>query len=261
MRDTTQKRTTFESYGSWKSAAARRLLAAAGNPPGIEDAVQIIANRILDGITCPPTDLDAIKSTLNISGFYSEDLPVSGELRRNGNGFMVVYASHLSQTRQRFTIAHEMGHAFFEMTGSNCPRSGIELERLCDMLATEILMPRDVFLKWLGKETSMSKVVELARRFGTSLAATAIRCAELKRVSVFQVENKTVIWGYGAIKAGDFRGMSDTLGKSLNNALNKNSGNSVVNLSTTSWSGEWKLEWVRFGKGTRTLFLLQPMSL
>ena len=52
----------------WTSAAARRLLELAGNPPTVEDAVRLIGSWVLSGIPCPPTDLEAIRPRLDITG-------------------------------------------------------------------------------------------------------------------------------------------------------------------------------------------------
>src|SRR6266436_7418175 len=111
----------------WKSAAARRIAELAGNPPNLEEAVTIIADRLLEGISCPPTDLEALKTRLNVKEFESvTGLPIAGELRRDGDTFKIVYATSLSRGRRRFTIAHELSHAVFETTGAKCPRFGRE---------------------------------------------------------------------------------------------------------------------------------------
>jgi Zn-dependent peptidase ImmA (M78 family) len=195
----------------------------AGNAPSVEAAVKIVTSWVLNDVACPPTDLEAISSRLDIVGFDSEELPGSGELRRDGKGFKVVYSSSLSPERQRFTIAHEMGHAIFEASGPNCPRSGVELERICDLLATEILMPTGIFLKLLGEKLSLRKVFELAKTFKTSLSATAIRCAELRRVSVFEMANESVLWSRGVV-----RRIEDPLKPTINKILSGQSVDEII---------------------------------
>lgn len=238
----------------WKSAAARRLLDIAGNPSTVEDAVKIVANWVLQGVSCPPTDLDGIRSRLDISGFYPEDMSVSGELRREGKGFKIVYSSSLSPERRRFTIAHEMGHAIFEASGRNCPRTGTELERLCDLLATEILMPTHIFLSRLGGRLSLQKIFELARTFKTSLSATAIRCSELRRISVFEVENGDVLWSRGVV-----RKLESALKPAIDRALAGGTVDEILYMSKEAWTGEWQIEGTPIGRGNRALFLLQPV--
>ncbi len=243
----------------WTSAAARRLRAMAGEPPTIEDAVRITTKQILKGVSCPPTDLDAVASSLNITGFYPEELPISGELRRDGKGFKIIYSSYLSDVRRRFTIAHEMAHAIFEGSGPNCPRIGRELERLCDMLATEILMPHDVFLQLAGTRVSSQKLFELARTFKTSLSATAIRLAEVRGISVFEVEDEIITWSYGVVRKGPVREKHDDLKRAIETAFTVEYGDAVMFMNSRSWTGMWKLDWARIGQGGRALFLLEPL--
>ena len=54
----------------------------------------------LEGIECPPTNLEAVAPSLNILRFEAEPLPISGELRREAGGFVVVYSSYLSMARR-----------------------------------------------------------------------------------------------------------------------------------------------------------------
>jgi IrrE N-terminal-like domain len=112
--------------------------------------VQIVAGEAIRDIPHPRLQLDALAERLNVTGITYEEIPFSGELRPSNGGFTIVCSVHPSSARRRFTIAHELSHAIFEKSGSNCPRTGAELERLCDMLATELLMPRRAFLERCG---------------------------------------------------------------------------------------------------------------
>src|SRR5256885_9262960 len=104
----------------------------------------------MEGVTGPPTDLLAVSRKLGITDFVEDDIPYSGELDRKRDGTTVVYSRHLSPSRRRFTIAHELAHGMFDQPGRRFPRTGKELERLCDMIATELLMPRTCFRKAVG---------------------------------------------------------------------------------------------------------------
>jgi hypothetical protein len=231
------------------------LLELAGNPPTVEDAVRLIGSWVLSDIPCPPTDLEAIRPRLDITGFFAEDLPFAGELRRDRKGFKIVYAANLPLERRRFTLAHEMGHAIFEASGPKCPRTGPELERLCDLLATEILMPTGIFLDLSGVRPSLQKVFELAKLFKTSLSATAIRCAELRGASVFEVEDGIIRWSRGIV-----RKMQPVLKPAIDGVLAGKCTAEIVYLQTRVWTGEWQLEGAPIGRGNRALFLLQPMK-
>src|SRR6266487_2639897 len=106
-----------QKHKEWKSAAARRLLSLAGSTRSVEEAISIIASRLLHGVSCPPTDLEAIMPRLNVTRCEADaDLPISGELRKDTDGLRIVVSAHLSPARRRWTIAHELGHAVFETT-------------------------------------------------------------------------------------------------------------------------------------------------
>src|SRR5438270_13275694 len=94
---------------NWTSAAARRILEAAGKSCTVEEAVRIVVDRLCQDVRTPPTDLKAVAEKLHVNGWYSDRIPSSGELRRDGGSWQVVYAVGLRYGRRRFTIAHELG--------------------------------------------------------------------------------------------------------------------------------------------------------
>jgi hypothetical protein len=240
----------------WTSAAAKRLLSLAGNPGTVEDAVQIVAGEAVRDIPHPPLHLDALAERLNVNGITYEEIPFSGELRPSNGGFAVVCSVHLSPARRRFTIAHELSHAIFEKSGPNCPRNGAELERLCDMLATELLMPRRAFLERCGTDPDINTIFELARVFQTSVTTTAIRCAELLKLSAFQVQDGHMVWSHGAIRKGPLRGLDDHLRTLISNGVAGGSGQEVLALNLHGVVRYWRVKY-RGTKG-RALFLMRP---
>ena len=244
----------------WRSAAARRLFEMAGNPATIGDAVEIVAGKFLEGAGGPPFDLEEIQKRLKVNSVETENIPFSGELRRGDDGYTIVLSRHLSPGRRQFTIAHELAHAILETTGPRCPRSGSELERICNMLATELLMPRSLFLRLLGGGTSIRKIIELSRTFGTSVSATAIRLGELRQCSTFGVDQETVYFGYGIVNKGPLSRLREDLEPMVREALSFPFGTRVIFLWHTRWGGNWKLEWATLRGHGRTLFLLQPLQ-
>jgi hypothetical protein len=247
---------TSKKSKRWTSAAAKRLLSLAGNPATVEDAVQIVASEAIRDIPYPPLPLEALAERLNVTGITYEEIPFSGELRPSNGGFTIVCSVHLSSARRRFTIAHELSHAIFEKSGRNCPRTGAELERLCDMLATELLMPRRAFLERCGPDPDINTIFGLARIFETSVTTTAIRCAELLRLSAFQVQDGYVVWSHGAIRKGPLRGLDDHLRKLISNGVAGGSGEEVLALNLNGAVKYWQVKY-RGTKG-RALFLMRP---
>lgn len=172
---------------------------------GTEDiceAVRLVVAGVLEGVECPPTDLVAVCGKLKIEEIVDDDdTPVVGELRRDDGVLRIVCATGQSIVRRRFTIAHELGHALVESSGARAPRVGRELERLCDMVAAELLMPRAVFDATLGQgAVDGPSIRRLAREFQTSLTSTALRCVELRPVSLVCVQDGQLRWKRGSVR-------------------------------------------------------------
>jgi hypothetical protein len=218
--------------------------------------VQIVAGAAIRDIPHPRLQLDAVAERLNVTGITYEEIPFSGELRPSNGGFTIVCSVHPSSARRRFTIAHELSHAIFEKSGSNCPRTVAELERLCDMLATELLMPRRAFLERCGLDPDINSIFELARVFQTSVTTTAIRCAELLKLSAFQVQDGYVVWSHGAVRKGPLRGLDDHLRTLISNGVAGGSGQQVLALNLHGSIKYWQVKY--HGTKGRALFLMRP---
>lgn len=110
-------------------------------------------------------------------------------------GYSVVINEKAPHTRQRYSLAHELGHIMllvaqpptptppsptrFRSSGSAMENTKAE-ERLCDAIAAELLMPEKMFTAAVAESgRSLAQLPRLASRFGTSLTATAIRYWEL----------------------------------------------------------------------------------
>ena len=133
---------------------------------------------------------------------------VSGMLLRHGDVFGILYATHiLSEGFQRFSVGHELGHYFLDGhidhvlpdDGIHASRAGFvsadpyELE--ADHFSAGLLMPSLLFGRALGRAgQGLAAVESTAERCRTSLAATAIRYAELSddAVAVVMSTGKTI---------------------------------------------------------------------
>lgn len=237
-------------------AAAKRLIRLAGNVNTVEAAVRVLTERLLEDVQCPPTNLNAIFSRVNVTKCFGEDIWGSGELRREGKNLVIVYNSNHSVNRQRFSIAHELGHALLESTGRNCPRFGENVERICDMLATELLMPRSIFLSYIDEDVTVERIMKISGIFQTSIASTAIRFSELLDVSVFMTNESKISWTCGAIRK--FHILADVK-EYVNRATHGESGNEVVLLGEAVRRRQWQLEWIPLGQSKQALFLAKPI--
>lgn len=240
---------------TWKSAAARRVVAAAGGELTVERSIVDVVTKLRAGTDGPPTDLSAVAERLRVERCYPESLPVAGELRRNGDGLVIAYASGLPAGRRRFTIAHELGHAFFEQTGPNCPRRGAELERICDLFAVELLMPEQLTREHVRRPEPKS-VFDIATQFEVSVSAAMYRFTELYGVHAALDTGESRSATLGALKAAD-PGISDV----VEGARQQGSSSAVIRLSSNRvWNGAWHVGAARADSSRLVVLTAEPIE-
>jgi len=120
----------------------------------------------------------------------------SAVLLRFHDGYIIKLNQNHNPARQNFSCAHELGHNLLRELKIELDTENIEYrtfnpqahaiarakarERLCDVAATEILMPELVFRKYLsGFGVSVHSIERLANTFRVSIRAAAIRTAEV----------------------------------------------------------------------------------
>lgn len=89
---------------------------------------------------------------------------------------VVLLGSHAPGDRQRFSVAHELGHAVMH----EIPTEHQEQE--ADRFAAELLMPRADIVPEL-RQVSVPALARLKRRWGTSMAALLRRARDLDQIS------------------------------------------------------------------------------
>ena len=96
---------------------------------------------------------------------------------------------HAYSERARFTFGHELGHYFIDdhrnallkgLSPSHCSLTGFKsrnrAERQADFFASCLLMPELRFRKYCSNKKFEFRIIqELAKKFGTSISATALR--------------------------------------------------------------------------------------
>jgi hypothetical protein len=147
----------------------------------------------------PPVDVIGLARALGVNVFVSSKLnEASGKLFRdtvNGgaNGYSILVNVSDPVVRQRFTVAHELGHYLLhldnmesgEITDDAFYRSGLGVfrEAEANRVAAEILMPLDriqmdrAILSGNGQNPDDAKI--LASQYGVSEMAMAIRVDQL----------------------------------------------------------------------------------
>lgn len=141
------------------------------------------------GETRAPIGLKPLLKHFNAAVTFRQ-MEVAGRLELAGGGFNVLVSRYGSWRRHRFTIAHEIGHIIVLRAVAAearmvrallrpTPELWRELERLCNIAAAEILMPRDEFSALFDSDSfSASGLRALYDRFFTSFAALLVRIAD-----------------------------------------------------------------------------------
>jgi Zn-dependent peptidase ImmA (M78 family) len=146
-----------------------------------------------------PVPVEKLASALNaIVRYQPFDGDVSGLVHNQDSQAVIGVNSNHAETRQRFTIAHEIGHLLLHHSESlhvdNQLRSVVNFrdevsslgvddsEIEANQFAAELLMPEEFILRDL-KEISATEpeaaVEELAQRYRVSIQSMAIRLSKL----------------------------------------------------------------------------------
>jgi Zn-dependent peptidase ImmA (M78 family) len=165
----------------------------------IVDRAKSLAEKLIkhNGHDTPPFSPYDYARFLGINEIIKTDLgDLSALVLRSYGGSTIKINKNHSLERQNFSCAHELGHLLLdELCQTNCIQP-VEFrsynppvhkmafmrakERLCDIAATELLMPENIFKKYLcNLGTSISTIEKLANLFKVSLQASAIRTSEL----------------------------------------------------------------------------------
>ena len=171
-----------------------------------EDAMNLAIGRAKQLVSClieerghdkPPFLPQDFARLTGIKQIIKAELgKTSAVLLRFGDGHVIKVNQNHNLTRQNFSCAHEIGHNLlrelkmelntenieyrtFDPQGEQKARTAAR-ERLCDVAATELLMPELVFRKYLsGFGVSVHSIELLANIFRVSIRAAAWRIAEV----------------------------------------------------------------------------------
>lgn len=171
--------------------------------PGVDDTELVvdIAAALVDEMGLePPVDAELVASWQGIPRVEEAPSAWAGCLVPTPEGLVIRVRDGDGWPRQRFTILHEVAHTFmpgFRLENQyRClpgkPRD--DIEALCDLAASELLMPRSLVAPYLARAPfGFELVEELAGAFDASLEASARRLVTLwERPALFvQFEYRT----------------------------------------------------------------------
>jgi IrrE N-terminal-like domain len=160
-----------------------------GGGPTVEDSIRALVAQLVPENTLPPIDPTACLRAYNVEGVEAASLPYAGRLIMVGERYRIQYSAGMSKERRRFTIAHELCHAIFANSGRGWPRTGSELEEICERFAAELLMPRwAIEHAWSSHGCDVTSFRDTADKFAVSWTALACRLAEFGLAIVLREE-------------------------------------------------------------------------
>lgn len=152
-----------------------------------------LALRATDsGWTGPPFDPIALARTMepNVAVVPREDIADARICPLPDGGFEIEYNPNRPRGRMRFSIAHEVAHMLFEDCSDQVRARSREaegrsdawqLEMLCNVAASELLMPLGSFPDLGNESLGIDRMLELRREFDVSTEAVLLRAVKLTK--------------------------------------------------------------------------------
>jgi Zn-dependent peptidase ImmA (M78 family) len=149
------------------------------------EAVRVICEQLLveSGVVAP-VNVGLLASMRGIVRIEEHPQVHAGMLVHQPGGMVAHIRSGDSPARRRFTILHEAGHTllpgYVETMHYRCAGPRTLEEQLCDVAASELLLPRQSFRRDLAATGFGNEAAGfLAERYEASMEATAVRSVDL----------------------------------------------------------------------------------
>lgn len=129
----------------------------------------------------PPVDVEHVASHLGVHAITRRKMVEDGRLDHGPSRIEISVKEDTSSNRQRFTIAHEIGHVLLTDPGQTTMAYRAlaqvnDVERFCDDFAAALLMPHGwVADRYRRRVKNLSTVRHLAHRASTSMSAAVVR--------------------------------------------------------------------------------------
>ncbi|OGF20574.1 hypothetical protein A2316_00480 [Candidatus Falkowbacteria bacterium RIFOXYB2_FULL_38_15] len=150
---------------------------------GLTDKIRDILKKL--EIKELPIPLEKVANLFSIKVIYYPSFPdhVSGIIINREGLLAIGINSDKPKVRQRFTLAHELGHFLLGHEIDEKIIEGIydrptDQEREANEFAAELLVPKDFLEKDIKEKLIVLKIPELARRYEVSEQAISVRLLE-----------------------------------------------------------------------------------
>ncbi len=150
-----------------------------------KDFIDSLAEKAAEAMLNPGGDIlqltESLGGRIHYRNMFEDDVDVDTIFVHRKNDFDIVLPDHSTPRRDRFTVAHELGHFFLHAWMGQRPlkaaRNGSDrAEWEANWFAAGLLMPKAKFKAAHKEKRSLSW---LADKFDVSEHATKIRCSVL----------------------------------------------------------------------------------
>jgi hypothetical protein len=192
---------------TWKNSSVQTLIRENNNPDAIEIIRQKTRELVLKaferGWQGPPFDPFKLARLLDIHVVPNESISDARILIVNERP-QIEYNPYQKETRINFSVSHELGHFLFSDFGDtvrNREEEKVgdlwELEFLCDIAASEILLPYAEFAQEANSvPLNMKSLIGISNKYQASLGAVFLRFTQVVNkpcgilIASFETEDK-----------------------------------------------------------------------
>lgn len=156
----------------------------------------------------PPIDIEAVAEAMGVASVERCAMLEDGRLVIGPGEIRIEVARNVSRQRQRFTIAHEVGHLLLSdpeeamIAYRARPRSADHVERFCDAFAAALLLPEDWTRARAGRPPfELGDLCTVALEADVSLTATFHRVIDVLAWDAMLVrfERRRAQWSIAAV--------------------------------------------------------------
>lgn len=158
-----------------------------------QKAREVVLHAIEQGWTGPPYDPTQLAEFLRIQLVPNDSVP-EAKTKWAGNGFRIEFNPLRPPARTRFSLAHEIGHTLFSDCAQAVRHRGFhtgatkdewQLEMLCNIAASEILMPVGSLPKPTELKPSVEAILNLRKTYQVSAESVLLRLLHLTAYEAF----------------------------------------------------------------------------
>lgn len=170
-------------------AVIRRTPGTISSPPAVKSATAVFKEAQDLGLQLMPFDIEGLLQHYKISVCYEDMDDLSGYVERRGKCWFIGVNIYQSKRRQRFTMAHELGHICLHADSVTARyaekiffRSQLTTlqEKEANEFASDLLIPRDLLFAQIAE--GRKKLSDLADIFEVSLDAMRYKAFKLKLI-------------------------------------------------------------------------------